>query len=66
LDILLDAFRFGKPVAALGRGVGALKTGQISTEREGVYVAGSVGDAFVKDVKEGLRTFKFLDRFALD
>jgi len=66
LDILLDAFRFGKPVAALGRGVGALKTGQISSERNGVYVAESVGDAFVKDVKEGLRTFKFLDRFALD
>jgi catalase len=66
LDILLDAFRFGKPVAALGNGKSALRTGQISSEREGVYVAGSVGDSFLKDVKEGLRTFKFLDRFALD
>jgi catalase len=66
LDILLDAFRFGKTVAAVGHGSGALKTGLISSEREGVYVAGSVDDDFVKDVKEGLRTFKFLDRFALD
>lgn len=66
LDILLDAFKFGKPVAALGGGKAALRTGQISSERDGVYVAGSVGDAFANDVKEGLRTFKFLDRFALD
>ncbi|CAI7579233.1 unnamed protein product [Penicillium bialowiezense] len=66
LDILLDAFKFGKPVAALGGGKAALRTGQISSERDGVYVAGSVGDSFAKDVKEGLRTFKFLDRFALD
>lgn len=66
LDILVDAFRFGKPVGAIGKGVAALKAAQVSTEREGVYVAKSIGDKFVKSVKEGLRTFKFLDRFALD
>ncbi|KAJ5343597.1 hypothetical protein MYU51_021731 [Penicillium brevicompactum] len=66
LDILLDAFKFGKPVAALGGGKAALRTGQISTERDGVYVAESVEDSFAKDIKEGLSTFKFLDRFALD
>ncbi|KAJ9490185.1 Catalase B [Penicillium thymicola] len=66
LDILLDAFRFGKTVGALGKGSDALQSGQISSDREGVYTGSTAGDAFVKDLKEGLRTFKFLDRFALD
>ncbi|CAI7626416.1 unnamed protein product [Penicillium viridicatum] len=66
LDILLDAFRFGKTVGALGKGSDALKSGQISSDREGVYTGSTAGDDFVKDLKEGLRTFKFLDRFALD
>ncbi|KAJ5151715.1 hypothetical protein N7492_010010 [Penicillium capsulatum] len=66
LDILVDAFRFGKPVGALGSGSTALKAAQISTDRAGVYVGKSTNDEFAKDVKEGLRTFKFLDRFALD
>ncbi|KAJ5615336.1 hypothetical protein N7537_000450 [Penicillium hordei] len=66
LDILLDAFRFGKTVGALGKGSDALQSGQISSDREGVYTGSTVGDAFAKDLEEGLRTFKFLDRFALD
>ncbi|KAJ6035389.1 uncharacterized protein N7446_010148 [Penicillium canescens] len=66
LDILLDAFRFGKPVGAVGKASAALRAGQISADREGVYVGSQVGEDFAKDVKEGLRTFKFLDRFALD
>ena len=66
LGILLDAFRFGKTVGALGKGSAALRSGLIATDREGVYTASKVGDAFAKDIEEGLRTFKFLDRFALD
>ncbi|OQE23471.1 hypothetical protein PENFLA_c011G00190 [Penicillium flavigenum] len=66
LDILLDAFRFGKTVGALGKGSDALQSGQISSEREGVYTGKDAGDAFAKDIKEGLSTFKFLDRFAVD
>lgn len=66
LDILIDAFRFGKPIGALGKGSAALRTAQISTDRDGVYAASMIGDYFVKGIKEGLRTFKFLDRFALD
>lgn len=67
LDILGDAFRFGKTVGALGKGAAALRAAQISKDREGVYVAKGVGnDGFVDGIKEGLRTFKFLDRFALD
>ncbi|OQE89681.1 hypothetical protein PENNAL_c0013G09041 [Penicillium nalgiovense] len=66
LDILLDAFRFGKTVAALGKGSDALQSGQISSDRDGVYTGKDAGDAFAKDIKEGLHTFKFLDRFAVD
>jgi catalase len=66
LEILNDAFRFGKTVGALGKGESVLAAGKISTKREGVFVARSVGAEFVNGLKEGLRTFKFLDRFALD
>ncbi|KAJ5116707.1 hypothetical protein N7456_001055 [Penicillium angulare] len=66
LDILVDAFRFGKPVGAVGKGSVALQAAQISSDREGVYVESQVGDALGNDIHDGLRTFKFLDRFALD
>nr|2XF2_A Chain A, CATALASE [Penicillium janthinellum]2XF2_E Chain E, CATALASE [Penicillium janthinellum] len=66
LNILLDAFRFGKTVGALGSGSDALESGQISSERQGVYTGKNAGDAFAKDIKSGLSTFKFLDRFAVD
>ncbi|KAJ5715380.1 Catalase B [Penicillium malachiteum] len=66
LDILVDAFRFGKPVGGLGTGSIALKAAQISSDRQGVYVGKEVDHDFAKGVKDGLRTFKFLDRFALD
>lgn len=66
LEILGDAFRFGKTVGALGKGGSALDAAEISQKRDGVFVAKSVGDEFVKGLKEGLSTFKFLDRFALD
>lgn len=66
LEILIDGFRFGKPVGALGSGSAALKSAAIDSSRAGVYVAQSSSTDFVNDVKDGLRTFKFLDRFALD
>lgn len=66
LQILIDAFRFGKPVASLGSGSDALRNADIDTDRAGVYTAKSVTDSFMDDLKDGLRTFKFLDRFALD
>ncbi|GAD95766.1 catalase R [Paecilomyces variotii No. 5] len=66
LEILIDGFRFGKPVGALGSGSAALKSAAIDPSRDGVYVAESSSDDFVNELKDGLRTFKFLDRFALD
>ncbi|KAL4891447.1 catalase-like domain-containing protein [Aspergillus ambiguus] len=66
LQILIDSFRFGKPVAALGSGGTALRNVGISDSRDGVYLAQSVTGDFVSGIKDGLTTFKFLDRFALD
>ncbi|KAL2863980.1 catalase catB [Aspergillus lucknowensis] len=66
IEILLDAFKFGKPLGALGSGSAALDNVGIENDRDGVYLAESAGDAFVGDIQEGLRTFRFLDRFAID
>ncbi|KAL4801813.1 catalase B [Aspergillus unguis] len=66
LEILTDAFRFGKPVAALGSGSTALDNAGINQDSEGVYVADSVTGNFTSSLKEGLTVFKFVDRFPLD
>ncbi|KAF7713443.1 Catalase [Penicillium ucsense] len=66
MEILTDAFRFGKPVGSLGQGSVALENAHISSDRDGVYVGDAVNEDFGDQIKEGLRTFKFLDRFALD
>ncbi|KAL4937933.1 catalase B [Aspergillus oleicola] len=66
LDILLDAFRFGKPVAAIGSGSTALENANIAEDGEGVYTAESVNTGLVDDITEGLTVFRFLERFALD
>lgn len=66
LQILVDAFRFGKTVGALGGGDGALQAAQINTTRPGVYVAPDANPNWVQNVQDGLRTMKFLDRFAVE
>ncbi|EAW12239.1 catalase catB [Aspergillus clavatus NRRL 1] len=66
LQILIDGFRFGKTVGALGSGTAALRNAGITTSRDGVVVAQSADDGFVEHIKDGLSTFKFVDRFAVD
>ncbi|KAL4783782.1 catalase B [Aspergillus varians] len=66
IQILTDAFRFGKPVAALGSGSTALDNAGIDQKGVGVYVSQSVNAEFADNLKEGLTVFRFLDRFALD
>lgn len=66
LQILVDAFKYGKPVAALGSGAIALTTADISPSQPGVYVSNDNSAAFVKEIIQGLYTSKFLDRFALE
>jgi catalase len=63
-QILLDAYRFGKPVAAVGSGASStLKTAGVPSGK-GVY-SGSLA-ALPAKLKEGLTTFKILGRFPLD
>ncbi|RLM00427.1 hypothetical protein CFD26_100313 [Aspergillus turcosus] len=66
LQILVDAFKYGKTVGALGSGAMALTAADISMTRPGVYVANSTSTTFIDQIKGGLYTFKFLDRFTLD
>lgn len=64
LQILTDSYKWGKPVAAVGAASKAFEAAGIEAGTPGVY-SGSVGELGDK-VKEGLMTFKFLDRFPLD
>jgi catalase len=67
LQILVDGYRYGKPIAALAGGAEAFKPAYISESSKGVYVsAKDKGDELADAVIEGLKTFKFLDRFAID
>lgn len=66
LQILVDAFKYGKTIGAIGSGASALTTADISITRPGVYVTNSTSTTFIDQIKSGLYTFKFLDRFTLD
>lgn len=59
MQILLDAYRFGKPVAADSKVLAAAKI----ASGQGVY---GVGSSVAKDILAGLKTFKFLNRFPID
>lgn len=62
-QILRDAFNYGKPVGAVGDG----RTGfeSVSPSQPGVYFVSDANELANK-VEEGLKTFKFTDRFPLD
>jgi len=65
LQILTDGYRFGKPVGAVGSGSAAFKAAGIATGTPGVFTEGEVS-ALSSSIEQGLKTFKFLDRFPLD
>ncbi|KAF1979983.1 catalase-domain-containing protein [Bimuria novae-zelandiae CBS 107.79] len=64
LQLLTDGYKWGKPVAAVGSSSAALKAAGIEAGTPGVY-AGDVGTVGER-LKEGLMTYKFLDRYQLD
>ncbi|KAL2260392.1 hypothetical protein VTK26DRAFT_5598 [Humicola hyalothermophila] len=65
-QILLDAYRWGKPVAGLGKANQALRSVGVPTNNApGVFVESGV-EELVKAFEGGLQTFRFTDRFALD
>jgi catalase len=69
-QILLDGFRYGKPIGALGSGASVLQSeGITGGKADGVYTgpaASGNSGGFVSDFKDGLKTFKFLQRFGID
>ena len=69
LQILLDGYRWGKPVGALGSAVSVIKIAGITTT-PGVFTTNrtAAGDisTFVTSFEGGLKTFKFIDRFPVD
>lgn len=63
-QILTDGYRWGKPVAAVGSAAPVFNATSIPSG-PGVY-AGTDLEALVKEFEDGLKTFKFVDRFPLD
>lgn len=66
-SIVRDAFLYGKPVSVIGDGKQSLKVSSIDAGA-GVYINDASYDAnkIVAEFEKGLKTFKFLNRFALD
>jgi catalase len=67
-QILIDGFRWGKPVGSLGSASAAFNITGINTSNQpGVFAEkGSNVNDLVNLFKGGLKTFKFVDRFPLD
>lgn len=64
-QILLDGFRWGKAVGSLGSaGAAFTQTGIPATA--GVFANASDVETLVQQMKGGLTTFRFLDRFPID
>lgn len=65
VELLKNAYVYGKPVAVVGwsDANGTLGLGE---GVEGVYATSTVNEEFAGQVEEGLKTFKFLNRFELD
>lgn len=63
-QIVTDSFHWGKPIGFLGKASGAIYGTAVKTG-PGIYEGDDI-DAIVKDIKEGLAMFKFIDRIALD
>ncbi|QSZ29020.1 hypothetical protein DSL72_003530 [Monilinia vaccinii-corymbosi] len=64
-QILSDAFNWGKPIGALGGAKTALAVAHIYGG-PGVYSNTVDVNAFVTQFEAGLKTFRFVNRFALD
>jgi catalase len=65
LEILMNGYKWGKPVGTAGSGSEAFRVAGIESGTPGVYVAGEVS-TLSENLADGLKTFKFLDRFPLD
>ena len=67
LSIVQDGYKWGKPVGVVGAGNQVLSAAGVQANTPGVYAFGTNGTAsIVEKLSEGLKTFKFLDRYPLD
>lgn len=66
-QILADSFHWGKPLGFLGSSATAARAaaGMASSNGTGIYVTNDT-NSMVTSFREGLATFKFVDRFPLD
>lgn len=64
-QILIDGYRWGKPIGAMGTAGSALGAVGIPTT-PGVFVNATDVEAMATSVEAGLRQFRFLDRFPID
>lgn len=69
LEILQQSYNWGKPIGIMSGALSALTRAGINAT-PGVYVANGTGpdavSGMVTNIEEGLKKFKFLDRFAMD
>lgn len=65
LNIVRDAFYYGKPVGSFGTGKAGLNAASIH-QQAGVYQGTASIPEFVTSFEAGLKQFKFLDRFPID
>jgi len=66
-SIVRDAYLYGKPIAAVGTGKAAFDVSSIACSQDGVYCVDNSGLSGLPDTFEGgLKTFKFLGRYAVD
>lgn len=65
--IISEAYSFGKPVGTTSSDTGLLVSKRIAMKKSdpGVYASNDVNQ-LVNSMEEGLKTFKFLNRFPLD
>ncbi|KAL4726244.1 catalase [Fusarium chlamydosporum] len=63
-QLIVDGYHWGKPVGFVGGAKAAAQAARVSNGK-GVYFSKDVG-TLVEDLKDGLATFKFVDRFPLD
>lgn len=64
-QILIDGYRWGKPVGAMGA-AGAALTGVGIPTTPGVFVNVADVETMAVQLEGGLKQFRFLDRFAID
>ncbi|KAK3995992.1 catalase-like domain-containing protein [Cladorrhinum sp. PSN332] len=65
-QIVVDGYRWGKPVGALGGAKGALESVNVPTENAAGVLVGEDVEGFVGGFEEALKVFRFVDRFPLD